>query len=380
MKHLIATIAIVAVLLIPGLGHAQATGGTGKLGFQLSDYARVRINTPAFTGGLRQLNRASILAALDSGHVFDYTNDQNGVEPASLVSSTTADVEATVLTDNSYSNEAPNIRVRVTVYGWNNDDFIITKYTVINYASTSYLLYLGVAMSPQPSNAYGGESVVYNATKKIAYFYRSGETPHLGVKVVGGDPYSFHVLDYDAYSPADPGSDNATDTTRYNMTALPGFDGPLMTASADGSIYNLNIGNRTIPSGDSTSFSVAYVFSNDSLGLLAACDSADARYAGVFTSVANSPKAVPDNFALFQNYPNPFNPSTMIAFTLKSSAPTTLKVYDVVGREVATLVNGQLNAGAHRTMFDARNLASGVYYYRIVSGTFSETRKMLLMK
>lgn len=83
------------------------------------------------------------------------------------------------------------------------------------------------------------------------------------------------------------------------------------------------------------------------------------------TSVAEE---VPLVFALEQNYPNPFNPSTTIRFTLAENGPVNLKVYDVLGREVATIVNENLNAGRHTRMLNAGGLASGVYLYRLQSG------------
>lgn len=87
------------------------------------------------------------------------------------------------------------------------------------------------------------------------------------------------------------------------------------------------------------------------------------------------------SFALDQNYPNPFNPSTTFGFTLQNTGLTTLKVYNVVGQEVSTLVHEVLEAGVyHQKVFDARSLASGVYIVRLVSGTQMQMRKILLMK
>ncbi len=90
-------------------------------------------------------------------------------------------------------------------------------------------------------------------------------------------------------------------------------------------------------------------------------------------------------FALSQNYPNPFNPSTTINFDVPEQARISLVVYDIIGREVATLVNGEYAPGYHRVTFNANNLSSGVYFYRIASlsnngQNFVQTRKLLLMK
>jgi hypothetical protein len=89
----------------------------------------------------------------------------------------------------------------------------------------------------------------------------------------------------------------------------------------------------------------------------------------------------PQMFALMQNYPNPFNPITTIGFTLQESGMTTLKIYDAIGREVATLVNENLETGVyHQRIFDAGNLAAGVYFYTLRSGSFTATKKLVLIK
>jgi hypothetical protein len=88
----------------------------------------------------------------------------------------------------------------------------------------------------------------------------------------------------------------------------------------------------------------------------------------------------PVQFSLEQNYPNPFNPSTTIEFSVPQGGLVTLKVFNVLGKEVATLMNGQVEAGKHKVEFDARGLNSGVYFYTVESGKYSETKKMILLK
>jgi hypothetical protein len=89
---------------------------------------------------------------------------------------------------------------------------------------------------------------------------------------------------------------------------------------------------------------------------------------------------VPLRYGLEQNYPNPFNPSTTIKFQIPSKGFVTLKIYDIIGREVTTLVNGFQEAGLHNVKFDASKLPSGVYLYRITTGTYVETKKLVLIK
>ncbi|HQJ46053.1 MAG TPA: T9SS type A sorting domain-containing protein, partial [Ignavibacteriaceae bacterium] len=88
----------------------------------------------------------------------------------------------------------------------------------------------------------------------------------------------------------------------------------------------------------------------------------------------------PASYLLEQNYPNPFNPTTNIKFALTNAGFTTLKVYDMLGREVATLVNENLAAGTYNVNFDANNLSSGVYFYTLITDNFKQSKKMILMK
>ena len=89
---------------------------------------------------------------------------------------------------------------------------------------------------------------------------------------------------------------------------------------------------------------------------------------------------MPKEFSLFQNYPNPFNPSTKIRFELPSSGYVSLKVYDELGREVATLVNEILKSGSYERTFDASDLVSGVYFYRLEAGEYTQTNKLTVLK
>jgi len=88
----------------------------------------------------------------------------------------------------------------------------------------------------------------------------------------------------------------------------------------------------------------------------------------------------PAKLYLYQNYPNPFNPSTIIKYELPRQSLVTLKIYDVLGREVAVLVNEQKPAGRYEFKFDGKNLSSGIYFYRIKAGDFVQTKKMILLK
>ncbi len=108
-------------------------------------------------------------------------------------------------------------------------------------------------------------------------------------------------------------------------------------------------------------------------------------WSSILTSVLNQTSFLPDNFKLEQNFPNPFNPTTSISFTLPENGKAVLKVYDFLGREVSSLINGQLAAGTYETRFNGNGLSSGAYFYRLdVAGAsganYSDSKKFILNK
>lgn len=169
---------------------------------------------------------------------------------------------------------------------------------------------------------------------------------------------------------------------RSISTALPTFSG--------GSIF---IGTDSIGVFRSTNNGTTWDSVNTGLtnrNILTLCLANGYLFTGTFGGIFRSVNPVtsvreiddqnPIEFSLQQNYPNPFNPSTKIGFKVQGSGHVTLKVYDVLGKEVATLVNEGLKLGSYETTFNAEGLASGTYYYRLQSGEFVQTKKLLLLR
>lgn len=98
------------------------------------------------------------------------------------------------------------------------------------------------------------------------------------------------------------------------------------------------------------------------------------------TDVVNPETNTPVKYTLFQNYPNPFNPTTEIEYEIPNTAFVELSVYDILGKKIRTLVNGEKIAGKHKVTFNASDLSNGIYFYTLRSGRFSETKKMVLIK
>ena len=139
----------------------------------------------------------------------------------------------------------------------------------------------------------------------------------------------------------------------------------------------ITLGNGVCRSNNYYSYTVWLVYDKDSGGY----SSLNALGKILVISGTNLIKSeIPEAFSLSQNYPNPFNPRTVISFQLPVDSRVSIKVYDVQGREVQTLVNGRMNAGVYETTFDGAGLNSGVYFYRLVTEGFSETKRMILIK
>ena len=152
----------------------------------------------------------------------------------------------------------------------------------------------------------------------------------------------------------------------------------------------ISSGPYTINSGSTRSVTFALVAGDSSLANLQAnADAAKAKWLSINKTVGipDNP-SVPLEFQLSQNYPNPFNPTTAISYQLKANSFVSLKVFDVLGREVATLASGVQQAGSYTVHWDGSALPSGVYFYRLRADNtsqssgqrFVETRKMVLMK
>jgi hypothetical protein len=99
-----------------------------------------------------------------------------------------------------------------------------------------------------------------------------------------------------------------------------------------------------------------------------------------YSQVAIVNLGMPDKFILDQNYPNPFNPTTRISFYVPQNSFVTLKIYDLLGTEISTLVNEDRVAGYHKIEFDATQLSSGIYFYKLSAGNFSDMKKMTILK
>lgn len=176
------------------------------------------------------------------------------------------------------------------------------------------------------------------------------------------------------------GTGNVVGITFTNLP-VDEFTAPAWYVRTSTSIYTSVNGTSwsveyTAPAGNFNAISQA----KPGRGIWAVRSNGGISYHTIITDIKKSGTEIPGNFRLYQNYPNPFNPETKIKFQLPVSGFVALKVFDALGKEVKTLIARELNAGVYETLFNAENLSSGIYYYKLSTEKYSEVKKMIFVK
>ncbi len=179
--------------------------------------------------------------------------------------------------------------------------------------------------------------------------------------------------------------------TDANNGTVVGYDGMFRTTNGGGIFYNDYIDGQGYwipqPSVGNALYGVCFTDANTGTVVGYSGTILHTTTGGV-TTVKNNPTQLPNQFTLEQNYPNPFNPTTTISFSLPSKSFVSLKVFDIIGREVATIVSEEMSAGIHSRQWIASKMSSGIYFYRLQAhplsggqtGTYTETKKLVLLK
>jgi hypothetical protein len=164
----------------------------------------------------------------------------------------------------------------------------------------------------------------------------------------------------------------------YTLDITPGNDNNTVVASFTADLNSL--GGQSVTVLASGFLSPGNDQNGDPFSLIAVLANGDVVSLSPVTTLGQFGDVMPTKFDLKQNYPNPFNPETKIEFSIPANQKVALKVFDISGREVAELLNDNLVAGVYSVSFDAVNLSSGVYFYRLQTDNFVETRRMTLLK
>jgi len=357
------------LLLVCDTIFAQADIYTGPLNIDVGSYGRIRLYTTTAADTIKHVERVSILVGVAADQVFDYQNDVDIEEPVVLLSqSSVADFEIYGAFNNVYSALPPDILQKLYVYGWNNEKYTIVKNVLINRESSTIDAIVGVDFIAEVDNDYGFDTVSYNASNQIMDTYRGGS--HVGFKFLSHQINSLTSITwYDGYY------DDASYWDWLTHGAIDDF----FVADADGPVSFPAIQSVTLNSGDSITVYFAVAVGANEAEMIENINKAVDKY-GSITSIKADNSLVPANYNLLQNYPNAFNPSAKITFELPAKDFVTLKIFNTLGQEISTLVNSELEAGRYTVDFNAADLPSGAYFYKISAGNFTSSKKMLLTK
>ncbi len=296
-----------------------------------------------------------------------------------------SDQDGDVTYDDQHAISTPiGLQVHQQSYQWSassRDDFIIFKYTIMNQGTNGTLndifvsswLDADVSLQTEASK----NKVGYDSQRHLLYMYNELNLPsgYFGVRLlgIGNTPHTVNCYMI--------GADPLDDSERYQMMTTGNI---IVPTSVDD--YRFLLTASPFSLAPQNSYSVAYgIVLGDGLSELQTnADTMEAIYnSKIVTSVDEEQaenRLIPKSFALQQNFPNPFNPSTKITYAIPNISFVRLAVYDILGKEVATLVKNNCAPGIYSVIFDASKLPSGAYFYRLQAGSFSETKKLLLIK
>lgn len=353
------------MLLFYTTSFAQAEFTTGAIKVAINEYGAIELYTPA---DVIQIDRASILVASAPGAVFDYQNDADVEEPTVLVTNPTqSDFEIYGAYNNAYSGDPPDVIVKLHAYGWNNGGYVILKFIIKNNEIATMNAMAGLDIIPYINETYGFDSITYNSAEGVVRFHR-GNTTNVGLKLLSaplGSLYSFEW--YEDYS---------VDTSYWNWMNYGSLQPQYASNTSDGPVTITSQAAVALDAGDSFNVYYAMALGDNEEAMLNNIAAAVQKYQ-VMTGIGDPGQPV-SGLQLDQNMPNPFSQSTTIRYNLPESGNVSLKVCNVVGTEVATLIDGYQTKGNHSVKFCESDIPAGVYYYTLRMNGEAKTGKMIV--
>ena len=349
---------------------AQVTFEGNFIVVTLGNYSHFSVND-ATQDQLEQIDRFTPIVGGNLNEVIDYANDMDNVEdPAVMEPATYGDMELYGVFDNAFSGAPPAYQIGVNVYCWNDQPFVILKYTITNVSGEALDARAGFEVLPIIDGAYGEEKMEYLAELNAFRVYRPEASTNVGVKFLSPAMTGLKALEwYGGYNDSD---ENLFEYLTYGYIDVEyqsGLDGSVIVPSAD---------PMTLGDGETMVVYVAVAVGGDLSAIETNLEDAETVYNTIITSVED--EFVPLQYSLSQNYPNPFNPTTEISFAIPQRENVSIKIFNPIGQQVAQLLNKEMEAGSHELSFNASDLPSGVYFYSIEAGNFTMTKKMMLLK
>lgn len=298
-------------------------------------------------------------------------------------------VGVTTYNDSGAGTSALGIETKQTSYSFVNspdDKYIIIENQLLNKSGKDITnLYTGYFFDwDMPANDSGKDSTAYDAADNFGYAFYQNKTvlnTIVGAALVSSANYGYYPINNAASS----GDVRLFDTNGYTDSEKWISLSSGIVKKNDGYVdvsFVVSGGPFAIAAGKSLKVAYAIAAADNIGDLKTAIRQSRTKYQTEIITAVNKEEALPDHYALLQNYPNPFNPSTTISYKVKEASNVTLKVYDLLGRETATLVNEFKQPGNYNCELRIENgeLTSGVYFYTLRAGNFIQTKKMILLK
>ena len=372
-----------------------ATHNINNLKLSLTNDGAVGKKTEAYGNGLfigsgtvNMIYEGGLMVGMNNTHVSDVC--RRGFTPANVSDTDFVGLSTYVINTpgiisdqdgsglfNDEGAGADKIGIQVTAqsFAWinsNDDDYILLKYHIKNTNSTAVNgLYAGIYIYFSPNGSISGNITDLDTANKLGYTYNSSNPdPHLGVAIMTDDNLNFQAIDAIALF-------NGF-TTQEKWDALYGLS-DTTSLGPGGNAMTIAVGPIDLTPGEIKKIGFALVSGTDLSSLVSNAITAKAKYQATI-NIKPLSNLIPKKFELHQNYPNPFNPTTVIKFAIPKNDFVKLRVYNILGKEIAVLLNGELEAGVYEYSFSASGLSSGLYFYKIETNNFVDTKKMLLIK
>ncbi len=375
MKNLLKRYGLVVfcVLALTNTGYSQVDLYLDSINVYVSEYSKLSLYSMPDT--IRQLARLDLMVGTGIDSVFDERRDMD-IEDSTVLKTNTGigDYEIYGAYNNNYSGLPPTVMVRQSVYCWQHKNFIIIKAKVVSREDVPINQIFGLELIPELEGTYAGNDTF--KVDKTTGIFSNRKTASLGYKFLNAPLTSVGAFMWNStYSKSDTVFWNYMSSSKIDTSFItdpndPAVDDPVIIAA---------VSAKTLADLDSTVYYVAVAFGETYDKMLYNMNLAEKQYSQI-AAIKEIPGVAPKGYNLSANYPNPFNPSTKISFSIPRSENVTLKIYDMMGKEITTLIDKQMNTGSYTVDFNAGNLASGVYLYRLQSGSFVQTRQMVLVK
>jgi hypothetical protein len=269
--------------------------------------------------------------------------------------------------NNVYSELPPDVIVTQNVYGWNNGGYVIARFNIKNMEASALDAMAGLDIIPYINEEYGYDTVTYLSDSKVIRFHR-GSVTNMGIKLLSTDLQSLYSFEW--YE------DYYVDSSYWNWMNTGAVQAQYVSETADGPVTITAQAPVTLNTNESFNLYYAFALGADETELLANMDAAMAKYQTLITGIDNN--FTSKGLLLEQNSPNPFKQNTSISYNIPSSGNVSLKVYNVVGNEISTLVNQVQGPGTYTVRFGGNDLPAGVYFYTLRFNNEVKTSKMVL--